>query len=250
MKKFFKKSMTIGVVLSMLFGNVNALADELNKSSNNKNLTIEDNIDQYIYDMVDAYDNGTFVEHNDSKTLKPSNLFSESSTMSKTNDKVDYIYDISKVDEDTYKATQVAFLEDTRQGSNNGVAMFCTIVYDEKDFGRDWSYIMLTRVKAGVIRETGDYECKRLRIRYKVHGDAYDEDGKRYGYKGDETYFSDYSVNNPIVGPAYSMPGPCDYYYNMGAYNGFVGGFAEGKIGNDDGDTSYLDIPNVIESMD
>lgn len=251
MKKYFKTVTTLGLAFTMLFGTT-AFAKDLGlETEAESNIEIEE-VDPYIYEMIDAYENGTFVERNDSETFKPSEMFNEITPLSDVLEDIDYIYDLRKIDEETFEATQVALyssLENELQDEKYGVKMFCSIVFKQQDFGDEWPYIMLTRVKGGVIEEADSYECIVLEMRYKVKGDAFDEDGNRYGWQSDSTSFSDYSIKNPVVGPAYSMPGPSDYYYNMGSICSSVGGFVEGEIEDNTGDYTFITIPNVIEAV-
>lgn len=212
------------------------------------NIEVEGKIDQDIYEMVEAYKNGLFSEKNENRKIQTRQLFSSLGMNEEEN--VDYIYDNKQIDENTYEATQIAFysLEQENQGSKDGVIIFCRIVYDTKNFGDPWDYVMLTKVKGGVVQNNGNYWCEFLKMRYKVGGDAYDASGNRCGWKGKETQYGG-AVSSPSVGTTYYITGPSDYYYNMGAAGGHVAGFVKATISFRLGNSDYLEVSSGITSL-
>ena len=207
-------------------------------------VTVEGPIDPKIYEMLDSYNNGTFVERNADPDIDPVILFSANSTENQVvtasaneDQKVEYLYDIEHLDGLTYEATAVAVyeLEQTSQDEADGVVLFCSIVYEKAPFTLDeaaaYPLVMLKEVKGGVVQNNGNYWCEYLNMRYSVHGDAYDESGDRIGTRGEETDFDDYSnIVSPQEGVAYSIDGPCDYYYDPNVFNSGIAGFTRGFI--------------------
>ena len=252
MKKYFKTITTLGLAFTMLFGTT-AFAKDLGlETEAESNIEIEE-VDPYIYEMIDAYENGTFVERNDSKMFKPSEIFNEINPLSDSSEDVDFIYDLRKIDEGIYEATQISLYasdnEDTSQRTKYGVKIFCTIVFEEKYFDDPWPYIMLNRVKGGVLDESQDYEAVELRMGYTAEGDAYDDNGTRIGSKRLYKSPSNYSVNNPLVGPAYSIAGPKTYYFNSGISPMLIAGMVEVDIENSNGSTSIVEASTTIEEI-
>lgn len=85
--------------------------------------------------MVTDYENGVFIERNDSKKISPQTLFAQTPSFNNLNGTVNYLYDVRKIEENKYAATQVALYSSLRQetqGEKNGVIVFCRIVYKKK----------------------------------------------------------------------------------------------------------------------
>ena len=137
-------------------------------AKNDNSVKIETGIDEDIYEMIEAHENNTFVEKNESNKMQTRELFKTFGMEEQSEESVKYIYDNKRVDENTYQATRIAMysLEQESQGSKNGVIIFCRIVYDEKDFGDPWSYVMLKKVKGGVVQNNGNYWCEFLQLKY------------------------------------------------------------------------------------
>lgn len=250
MKKF-RTITAIGLALTMLMGSVTAFAEEnVGAADLPEGVTIE-KIDPYIYKMIDDYKNGTFIERDEDNCIDARDLFSENDVSLDDDSNVEYIYDLHKIDDNTYEATQVALYNSSKNDTDTvrDVTATFTIVYEKKDFGDYWDYIMLTRLKGGIVKE-GKFECTELMMKYNVSGDAYDANGNRKGLKGKSTRFSDYTINNPVVGNAvYSMPGPSDYYYNMGATGTLVAGYFVANIENSSGTTDSIPLSIEMEGM-
>lgn len=234
-----KKALCFFFVMTLVFAaSTSAFASNNTDAEMNSNVKVEGPIDPEIYQMVENYQAGTFKERNESKTLKPEALFNSfglgvEQIKQGSDIFVEYIYDIKQMEPETYEATRVALvsLEQETQGSYRSVVIFCRIVYQEKSFsGNPWSYIMLTKVKGGVVQNNGDIWCETLRMRYSVHGIAYDANGNWKGYQGASTQYGTAHVYAPQVGTTYYIDGPCDYYYDMGVPSSAVAGFVQGGI--------------------
>lgn len=252
MNKHLKIITALSLAFTMLFG-ITAFANDLNSDTEaESNIEIEE-VDPYIYEMIEAYENGTFIERNDSETFKPSEMFNEITPLSNSSEDIDYIYDLRKIDENIYEATQISLYasdnEDTSQRTKYGVKIFCTIVFEEKYFDEVWPYIMLNRVKGGVLEEAQDYEAIELRMGYTAEGDAYNSNGTRIGSKRLYKSPSSYRVNNPLVGPAYSIAGPKTYYFNSGIYPMTIAGMVEVDIENSNGSTATVEASTTIEEI-
>lgn len=199
---------------------------------------------------------GTFVEKNDSQTMKPEEIFLKSGmakTQSNDDIKVDYIYDITRTDEDTYEATRIALydvsLEQTSQGQKSGVVLFTTIVYKEQHFGKPWSFVMLTQIKGGVVKNDTNYWCENISFRYHVYGDGYTAAGTRVGWTGKEVQYNGV-LSYPTVGTTYYINGPSDYYYDMGVHNSAIVGFMRGTITyRGSSNQSQLEVASSITSI-
>ena len=215
------------------------------------NIVQENGIDADIYQLVSEYQNGTHVQDIESKELAEK-AFNTFGLQEASNDNVNFIYDVNQVDSATYEATRIAFytpLEQETQGEESNVIIFCRIVYEEKYFNDDpWPYIMLKKVKGGVVQNSDLHWCEHLYIRYMVAGDAYDASGNRKGWKGDETEYGD-PIYAPEVGTTYSIQGPNDYYYNMGLPSSRVVGFVKGVISRRLGNSVELEVASPIEGI-
>lgn len=195
---------------------------------------IEGLIEPEIYQMVEDYKNGTFIQRNESAALEPEDIFSAFGVdkISKDDFDVDYIYDIKKIGDDSYAATRIAMvsLEKEDQGTSNGVVMFTRITYEEKYFnGNPWSYVKLTKVGGGVVQNNGNIWCEALYLKYDNKGDAYDASGNRLGYRDTSVDYGG-AVYAPTVGVKYVINGPNDYYFNMGTQFSNVVGYTKGTI--------------------
>lgn len=235
--------LAMAFLLCFLF-NMSVFAQE------NNDIKIEGNIDQDIYEIVEAYKNGTFIEKNENARISTNQLFRSLGISEQNDEKVKYIYDNKKVDEDTYEATQIAFysLEQENQETQDGVILFCRIVYDVKNFDNSNDYVMLTKVKGGVVQNNGNYWCEFLKMRYDVGGDAYDASGNRCGWKGKSTNYGT-AVSSPTVGTTYSISGPSDYYYNLGVVGSHIAGFVQGTISFRLGNSTNLEVSSGKASL-
>lgn len=201
-------------------------------------------VDDYVYEMIEDYESGVFVERNDVETIEMSTLFNEAATYSSDDMNVTYLYDNRKIGSNTYAATQIAITEgeeDSMSDIHYGVKAVCVIEYNLMDVGDWYDYIMLVNVKGAILYENDDYDCTKLQLRYKVQGDAYDKNGNRYGWKGKETSLDKRTIYNPLVGFYYLESGPKDYYYCMGTVGSLVAGFLLAEIENSAGTVKYLD---------
>lgn len=233
------------VMISIIGGsNVVFAAEQYEVSPGNEGIAVESEVDDYVYQMIEDYKNGTFVERNDLPELDIRKLFNDTqpSTLNESDEyKVEYLYDNRMLEDGTYAATKVTMIEDLEDYSGstrNGVKIQCTVFYSRLDMDDWFDYVMLLRTRGTVVEETGDYECTSMVISYKVYGDAYDKNGDRHGFKGDD---GSSTINNPIVGADYVYSGPADYYYNMGAGSSFVGASVEAEIQNASGDTKTFE---------
>lgn len=203
--------------------------------------------------MVTDYENGVFIERNDSKKISPQTLFAQTPSFNNLNGTVNYLYDVRKVEENKYAATQVALYSSLRQetqGEKNGVIVFCRIVYDEKDFGKPWSFVKLQSVEGGVVRNNDLYWCEFLYMRYKVRGMGYNADGTKAGFHAKETNYSDTGqIMSPKVGFAYSISGPNDYYYSMGELDGLIVGFLKSHISYRLSTSEELEISSALQAI-
>lgn len=202
-----------------------------------------DKVDDYVYDMIEDYENGVFVERNDLETLEMSKLFVETNIYSADTENVIYLYDNREIGNNTYAATQISISkneQDDGSDIDSGVKAVCVIVYNLMDMGDAFDYIMLVDVKGAILYENDDYNCTKLQLGYEVRGDAYDEDGNRYGMQGEYSSLDKRTIYDPLVGFYYLQTGPRDYYYCMGAYGALVAGYLSADIENSAGDTKYL----------
>lgn len=238
----------LNTVILFIFLPIHVLAD-----TNEQGPFISGTIDADIYNMVTNYENGTYQERNESNTVTPSKLFGSTRSTFDLNGTTEYLYDIKKIDNDTYAATQVALYTSLRQesqGTKNGVILFCRIVYDEKDFGQPYTFVKLQKVESGVVRNNNLYWCEFLRMRYRVCGAAYNSNGSKMGYKAKETEYEDTSlISSPVEGVAYSITGPNDYYYSMGAAYGAIAGFARGNITYRLSSSEYLEVSSALTAV-
>ncbi len=130
-----------------------ALASEIQSTSS---------IDPYIYELIDSYENDEFQERNDLPELDVRKLF-PSQQFNLEASSYD-IYDNRKVGKDTYVASRISFydLDKSDQNEQNGVTIYVAIEYAKKDFGDLWDYVMLNKVKGGVVRQTGTVSCSSI----------------------------------------------------------------------------------------
>ena len=210
-------------------------------ASNNEE---EGNIENYIYEIINDYENGVFTERNDLNDIDVHQLFSFINDENNRN--VRHIYDNRQIGAESYVASRISFydLDKSDQNEEDGVVIYVAIQYEKKDFGDPWDYVMLNRVKGGVVRQTGSISCKSLSFRYKVYGDAYDANGNRVGLKGAEVSYNG-ELNNPKIGTTYYIDGPKDYYYNMGATYSVIAGFMRATLSNDVQFEAAIDISSL-----
>lgn len=248
-----KRSVRQFIALSLCFSLVSSIPVFASETVTTQNQEmIAGPVDDYVYEMIEDYENGVFVERNDVETLEMATLFDEESAYSNSGMNVTYLYDNREIAPNTYAATQIVITEgeeDSDASISQGVKAVCVIEYNLMDVGDWYDYIMLTNVKGAILYENDDYDCTRLQLKYEVRGDAYDEDGNRYGWKGDATSFDDRTIYDPLVGFYYLQPGPRDYYYCMGVYGSLVAGFLSAKIENSAGDVEYLSCQPAFEAV-
>lgn len=211
-----------------------ALAEEIHTTST----------DSYIYELIDSYEKGTFEERNDLPELDVRQFFASPSPNSEASSYD--IYDNRQIGKDTYVASRISFydLEKSDQNEQNGVTIYVAIEYAKKDFGDPWDYVMLNKIKGGVVRQTGNVSCSSLSFRYSVYGDAYNADGSRAGLKGASVLYNG-ELNNPVIGNTYYIAGPQDYYYNMGATGSFIAGMMRATLSNSSQFEAAVDISAI-----
>ncbi len=212
-----------------------ALAEEVHSTSA---------IDPYIYELIDSYEKGIFQERNDLPELDIEQLFA-SQSLNAEGGSYD-IYDNRQIGKDTYVASRISFYDLTKSDQNeqNGVTIYVAIEYAKKDFGDPWDYVMLNKVKGGVVRQTGNVSCSSLSFRYSVYGDAYRADGSRVGLKGASVNYNG-ELKNPVIGNTYYISGPKDYYYNMGVEGGFIAGLMRATLSNSSQFEASIDISSI-----
>lgn len=240
MKRYVRRFIALSLCFSLV-SSISAFASETVTAQDQE--MVAGHVDDYVYEMIEDYENGVFVERNDVEMLEMSTLFDEVSAYSNDGMNVTYLYDNREIAPNTYAATQIAIIEGEENSMadiSQGVKAVCVIEYNLMDVGDWYDYIMLINVKGAILYENDDYDCTRLQLRYEVKGDAYDEDGNRYGWKGESSSFDDRTIYNPLVGFYYLQTGPRDYYHCMGVYGSLVAGFLSAKIENSDGDVKYL----------
>lgn len=220
MKKLFIFCASLIMMLSISAST--ALAEEIQSTST---------INPYIYELIDSYENGTFQERNDLPELDVRQLFA-SQPLNAEKSSYD-IYDNRQIGKDTYVASRISFydLDKSDQNEQNGVTIYVAIEYSKKDFGDPWNYVMLNKIKGGVVRQTGNISCSSISFRYSVSGDAYNADGSRAGLKGASVVYNG-ELKNPVIGNTYYISGPQDYYYNMGATGSFIAGMMRATLSN------------------
>lgn len=248
MKRCVRRFIALGLCFSLV-SSIPVFASETVTAQDQE--MIAGRVDDYVYQMIEDYENGVFVERNDVETLEMSTLFGEASAYSNDGMDVTYLYDNREIAPNTYAATQIAITEGEKNSMtvSKGVKAVCVIEYNLMDMDDWYEYIMLTKVKGAILYENDDYDCTRLQLRYEVKGDAYDKNGKRYGWKGKSSSFDDRTIYNPVVGFYYLQTGPQDYYYCMGVYGSLVAGFLSAKIENSDGDVKYLSCNPGFEAI-
>ena len=212
-----------------------ALAAEIQSTSS---------IDPYIYELIDSYENGEFQERNDLPELDVRKLF-PSQQFNLEASSYD-IYDNRKVGQDTYVASRISFydLDKSDQNEQNGVTIYVAIEYAKKDFGDPWDYVMLNKVKGGVVRQTGTVSCSSISFRYAVYGDSFNADGSRAGLKGNSVNYNG-ELKTPSIGKTYYIYGPKDYYYKMGATGSFVAGMMQATLSNSSQFEAAIDISAI-----
>lgn len=230
-------------VLCAVFSLVMMLGLSASAAEEQDDINEESKIDSYIYELVEDYENGTFEERNDlpdvdaHMLLKPEEI---------ENLQVEHIYDNRQIGENEFVASRISFydLDKSDQNEQDGVVIYVAIQYDKKDFGDPWDYIMLNRVKGGVVRQEGNVSCSSISFRYYVTGDAYNADGSRAGLKGNSVYYNG-ELENPKIGTTYYIEGPKDYYYNMGVINSVVAGFMRATLSNGSQFEVSIDISSI-----
>lgn len=243
--------LVVGLCVTTHFGSVYAQTTDFNDSQ----ITEKTYIDPDIYQMINDYERGTFVERNEDEDINAKQILDSFGTTSETSTTADikYLYDVKELDSNTYAATRIALYSSLRQENQdekNGVIVFCRIVYEQKDFGKPWGFLKLTGVESGVVRNNDNYWCEFLKMRYRVYGSAYDANGNRLGVKGRETDYNDTAtVNSPTVGHTYSINGPNDYYYSMGEMDSVIAGFARANISFRLSSSEYLEVSSAIQAI-
>ena len=222
MKKFLLFCASFIIALSTFVSTALAADSEIQSDSN---------IDPYIYELIKSYEQGTFQERNDLPELDIHKLL-PSQPLNAEDSSYD-IYDNRKIGENTYVASRISFydLDKSDQNEKDGVTIYVAIEYAKKDFGDPWDYVMLNKVKGGVVKQDTSVSCSSISFRYSVYGDAYNSDGTHAGLKGKQVSYNG-ELKNPSVGTTYSISGPKDYYYNMGAVGGFIAGMMRAKLSN------------------
>lgn len=135
-------------------------------------------------------------------------------------------------------------LDKSNQNEQNGVTIYVAIEYAKKDFGEPWDYVMLNKIKGGVVRQTGNISCSSLSFRYSVYGDAYNADGSRAGLKGASVVYNG-ELKNAVISNTYYISGPKDYYYNMGTTGSFIAGMMRATLSNSSQFEVAIDISSI-----
>ena len=96
-----------------------------------------------IFEILNSYENGTFVERNDLPSVN-TRLLLPSTQAANELDIVD-LYDNRQIGINEFAATRVSVVKDlekTDQGSSEGIVAFVTIVYNNLDMGDAFDYPM------------------------------------------------------------------------------------------------------------
>lgn len=186
----------------------------------------------YIYEILNSYESGTFVERNDLPSVDTRLLLP--STQNTNELDIVELYDNRKIGSNEFAATRVSIVKDlekTDQGSSEGIVAFVTIVYNNLDMGDAFSYPMLTKVKGGIVRQDGTISASSLSFAYNVGGDAFTPSGEHRGIQGSVVKFNG-ELENPQIGATYFINGPSDYHYCMGSIGSHVAGFMRVTLSN------------------
>lgn len=199
--------------------------------SQSQNINTEQT-DPYIYEILNSYENGTFVERNDLSSVN-TRLLLPSIRDANELDIID-LYDNRQIGLNEFAATRVSVVKDlekTDQGSSESIVAYVTIVYNNLDMGDAFDYPMLTKVKGGIVRQDGTISASSLSFAYQVAGDAFTPTGEHRGIQGSIVRYNG-ELENPQIGTAYFINGPSDYHYCMGSIGSRVAGFMRVTLSN------------------
>lgn len=236
------KSKIYTLFFSLLF----VMSFTLVSFASNSNIKSEQKIDPYIYEILSDYENGQFKERNDLININPHGFFPE--IENSPNSDVINLYDNRQIGENEFAATRVSIvndLEQSNQDEKDGIVAFTTIVYNKLDMNDPYDYVMLTKVKGGIVRQDKAVSASSISLRYWVYGDAYTSDGLRKGLEGSEVQYNG-ELNNPEIGTTYYIEGPKDYYYCMGVFGTLTAGFMRITLSNG----STFECSSAITAME
>lgn len=198
----------------------------------NNHIESEQRIESYIYKILNDYESGNFKERNDLNSVHLQELLPDHRSISNNN--IVNLYDNRKIGANQFEATRISIvkdLEQSNQTAKNEIVAFTTIVYNTLDMNDAFDYVMLTKIKGGIVRQDGNVSASSLSFKYWVTGDAYNSSGVRQGLKGSSVDYNG-ELNNPKVGTTYYIGGPKDYYYCMGAYGSQIAGYMRVSLSN------------------
>lgn len=222
------KSKIYTLFFSLLF----VMSFTLVSFASNSNIKSEQKIDTYIYEILSDYENGQFKERNDLININSHGFFPE--IKNSPNSDVINLYDNRQIGENEFAATRISIvnnLEQSNQDEKDGIVAFTTIVYNKLDMNDPYDYVMLKKVKGGIVRQDKAVSASSISFRYWVVGDAYNSDGSHKGLEGSEVQYNG-ELNNPKIGTTYYIEGPNDYYYCMGTYGTVIAGFMRVTLSN------------------